>query len=84
VLDALQHDAELIAAQSNALRDAQTSVSLARESYSAGNASVLRVVDAERQRVNAQLGVLKAEAQQYEDTTQLYLALGGGAPEDKP
>lgn len=78
-LDALQHDVELIAAQSNALRDAETSVELARESYSAGNTGILRVIDAQRQRVSAQLGVLKAQARQYYDTTQLYLALGGGA-----
>jgi NodT family efflux transporter outer membrane factor (OMF) lipoprotein len=82
VLDALQHDAELVAAQSNALKAAQSSVELARESYSAGNTGILQVLDAQRQRLSAQLGVLRAQAQQYSDTTQLFLALGGGASQE--
>ena len=80
LLDALNHDAELLAAQSNALVAAESNVTLARESYSAGNTGVLQVLDAQRQRVNAQLGLLRAEAQRYIDTAQLYLALGGGGP----
>jgi NodT family efflux transporter outer membrane factor (OMF) lipoprotein len=82
VLDALQHDAELVAAQSNALQAAEHNLELARESYSAGNAGILLVLDAQRQRLSAQLGVLRAEAQQYSDTTQLFLALGGGASQE--
>jgi hypothetical protein len=58
------------------------SLELARESYSAGNTGILQVLDAQRQRLGAQLGVLRAEAQQYSDTTQLFLALGGGASQE--
>jgi len=76
-LDALDHDAELLAAQSNALATAQASVELARESYSAGNSGVLAVLDAQRLRQQAQLGFVRAQAQQYLDTAQLFLALGG-------
>jgi outer membrane protein TolC len=36
------------------------------------------VIDAQRRRLDAQVGFLRAEAQQYTDTTQLFLALGGG------
>jgi NodT family efflux transporter outer membrane factor (OMF) lipoprotein len=79
VLDALDHDAELLSAQSNALAAAQSSVELARESYSAGNTGVLQVLDAQRQRLEAQLGVVRAQAQRYLDTAQLFLALGGTA-----
>lgn len=82
VLDALQHDADLVSAQSNALKAARTSVELARESYSAGGTGILQVLDAQRQRLTAQLGMLRAEAQQYSDTTQLFLALGGGASQE--
>lgn len=82
VLDALQHDGELVAAQSNALKAAASSAELARESYSAGNTGILQVLDAQRQLLSAQLGVLRAEAQQYADTTQLFLALGGGASQE--
>ncbi len=77
LLDALRHDSELLAAQSNALSAAASSAELARESYRAGNTGLLDVLDAQRQRLAAQLGLVRAEAQQYIDTTQLFLALGG-------
>lgn len=80
VLDALAHDAELLEAQSNALAAADSSVELARESYAAGNSGVLEVLDAQRQRSTAELGLLRAEGQQRLDTAQLFLALGGGQP----
>jgi NodT family efflux transporter outer membrane factor (OMF) lipoprotein len=77
-LDALTHDGQLVAAQSNALASATSNVELARESYAAGNSGILQVIDAQRRRLDAQVGFLHAEAQQYLDTTQLLLALGGG------
>ena len=77
VLDALTHDGQLLTAQSNALATATSNVELARESYSAGNTDILQVIDAQRRRLDAQLGLLRAEAQQYVDNAQLFLALGG-------
>jgi NodT family efflux transporter outer membrane factor (OMF) lipoprotein len=77
-LDALTHDGQLLAAQSNALASATSNVELARESYAVGNSGILQVIDAQRRRLDAQVGFLRAEAQQYTDTTQLFLALGGG------
>jgi NodT family efflux transporter outer membrane factor (OMF) lipoprotein len=79
VLDALTHDGQLLAAQSNALASATSNVELARESYSAGNTDILQVIDAQRLRLDAQLGLLRAEAQQYVDNAQLFLALGGSS-----
>jgi NodT family efflux transporter outer membrane factor (OMF) lipoprotein len=79
VLDALTHDGQLLAAQSNALATATSNVELARESYSAGNTDILQVIDAQRRRLDAQLGLLRAEAQQYVDNAQLFLALGGSS-----
>jgi NodT family efflux transporter outer membrane factor (OMF) lipoprotein len=81
VLDALTHDAELLAAQTNANSAAEADVQLARESYSEGNSGLLEVIDAQRRRLTAQLGLLRAEAQQYLDTAQLSLALGGSVPD---
>jgi NodT family efflux transporter outer membrane factor (OMF) lipoprotein len=78
VLDALTHDAQLVAAQWNALATASSNVELARLSYSAGNTGILEVIDAQRRRLDAQVGFLHAESQQYLDTAQLFLALGGG------
>jgi len=78
-LDALAHDAELVAAQSTALATATSNLDLARESYSAGNSGILEVIDAQRRRLDAQRGLLRAEARQYLDTAQLFLALGSGS-----
>jgi NodT family efflux transporter outer membrane factor (OMF) lipoprotein len=77
VLDALSQDAGSLAAQTHALATAQSSLELSRQSYGAGNTGILQVLDAQRQRQQAQLGFVRAQAQQYLDTTELYLALGG-------
>lgn len=82
LLDALSRDAGLLAAQSNALQTAESSLALARESYREGNTGLLQILDAQRQRQQAQLGFVRAQAQQYLDTIQLLLATGGTwAPE---
>ena len=80
VLDALSQDAGNLSAQSRALAAAQSSLELSRESYRAGNTGILQLLDAQRQRQQAQLGFIRAHAQQYLDTTQLFLALGGTKP----
>jgi NodT family efflux transporter outer membrane factor (OMF) lipoprotein len=77
LLDALNQDAENLAAQTRALATAASSLELARESYGVGNTGILQVLDAQRQRQQSQLGFVRAQAQQYLDTTQLFLALGG-------
>ena len=78
LLDALDHDAQLVAAQANARDTSQASLELARQSYQAGNSGVLQVLDAQRERQRAQLGFLQARSRQYLDTIQLLLAVGGG------
>lgn len=78
LLDALDHDAQLVAAQANARDTSQASVELARQSYQAGNSGLLQVLDAQRQRQRAELGFLDAQQRQYLDTIQLLLAVGGG------
>jgi outer membrane protein TolC len=66
--------------QTHALATSQSSLELSRQSYGAGNTGILQVLDAQRQLQQAQLGFVRAQAQQYLDTTQLFLALGGGGP----
>ncbi|HEV2270783.1 MAG TPA: efflux transporter outer membrane subunit [Steroidobacteraceae bacterium] len=78
LLDALEHDAELVAAQANARDTSQASLELARQSYQAGNSGILQVLDAQRLRQRAELGFLEAQSRQYLDTIQLLLAVGGG------
>jgi len=77
VLQALTHDAEELVAQRHALEAADASLSLTRLSYSAGNVGVIQVLDAQRLHEQARLGYVRAEAQRFQDTAQLYLALGG-------
>jgi outer membrane protein TolC len=77
LLEGLQHDAEQRDAQDQAQQAAQSSLDLARISYQEGNAGVLQVLDAERSYQQARLGYVRAVAQRYLDTVQLFLALGG-------
>ena len=77
LLDALDHDAQLVAAQANARDTSQASLELARQSYQAGNSGILQVLDAQRERQRAELGFLEAQSHQYLDTIQLLLAVGG-------
>ena len=80
LLEGLDHDAEQLDAQAQAQRAAQSSLDLARASYSEGNAGVLLVLDAERSYQQARLGYVRAVVQRYLDTVQLFLALGGTSP----
>jgi NodT family efflux transporter outer membrane factor (OMF) lipoprotein len=76
-LEALDHDAEQLDAQAHAQSAARENVDLTRRSYNEGNVGVLQVLDAERLYQNARLGYVRAQAQRYVDTVQLFLALGG-------
>jgi NodT family efflux transporter outer membrane factor (OMF) lipoprotein len=78
-LEALDHDAEQLDAQAHAESAARENVDLTRKSYNEGNVGVLQVLDAERLYQNARLGYVRAQAQRYMDTVQLFLALGGAA-----
>lgn len=80
-LEALNHDAQQLDAQSHAQAAARENVELTRKSYNEGNVGVLQVLDAERLYQNARLGYVRAEAQRYLDTVQLFLALGGSGPD---
>lgn len=78
-LRALQHDAEAIAAQHNALEAAQASLELTQESYAAGQSSFLQVLEVQRLYQQARLGYARARGQRYLDSVQLFMAMGGGA-----
>lgn len=78
VLDALSHDAEQLAAEQTAYQSGEATLRLTRTSYSLGNATLLQVLDAQRQLEQARLGLARAQAQRYLDSAQLFVALGGG------
>jgi len=77
-LRALQHDAEAVAAQQNALETAQSSLQLTQESYAEGQASFLQVLEAQRLYQQARLAYASAKGRRYLDTVQLFVAVGGG------
>jgi NodT family efflux transporter outer membrane factor (OMF) lipoprotein len=81
-LEALDHDAEELDAQGQAQKVALDRLELARASYAEGNSGVLQVLDAERSYQQLRLGYVKAVAQRYLDTVQLFLALGGASPSE--
>jgi NodT family efflux transporter outer membrane factor (OMF) lipoprotein len=78
ILQALAHDAKLLEAQKRALDMASESLRLQRVNYSSGGIGILNLLDAQRQYEQARLGYVRAEAQRYQDTIQLLVAMGGG------
>ena len=78
LLDGLAHDAELLAAEQTASDAAAAALRLTRTSYSLGSATLLQVLDTQRSFEQARLGLVRAQAQRYLDTAQLFVALGGG------
>ena len=78
ILQALAHDTNLVVAQKHALTLASEAVRLQRISYGSGGSGVIGLLDAQRQLQQAQLGYIRAEAQRYQDTVQLLVAMGGG------
>jgi len=80
-LQALDHDSEALDAQTHAQQSARDYLDLTRKSYREGNIGVLQVLDAERHYSQASLAYVRANAQRYMDTAQLFLALGGSGAE---
>ncbi len=79
-LQALVNDAALLDAQRKALAAAQATLELTQQSYQAGQVSFLQVIEAQRLFQLARLGHVRATAQRYNDTLQLFVALGGAEP----
>jgi len=73
LLEALDHDAQQLDSQAQAQQAAQSSLDLARASYSEGNAGVLLVLDAERSTSRQRLGYCQGGGAAHVDTVQLFL-----------
>jgi NodT family efflux transporter outer membrane factor (OMF) lipoprotein len=82
-LRALDHDAQLVEAERQALDVAEKSLELQRFSYTGGKTDILLLLDAQRSYEQARLGYTRAEAQRYLDSAQLFVAMGGGWWEDR-
>lgn len=77
VLHALEHDGALLDAQRKALDAARATLDLTQQSYQAGQASFLQIIEAQRLFEQARLGHVRAQAQRYADTAQFFIAMGG-------
>ncbi len=77
-LRALEHDAETLQAQSQALSTSEEALRLVQASYQAGTANYLEVIVADDQFHQAKIGYLQASAQRFQDSVSLFVALGGG------
>jgi NodT family efflux transporter outer membrane factor (OMF) lipoprotein len=77
-LHALDHDAEALETQQQALTSADSSLGLTRQGYRVGNADILQILTAQRQYELAELGVVNARTRRLTDTVSLFLASGGG------
>lgn len=75
---ALDHDAQALRAQVDALTAASENEKLTRTNYEAGTAGYLDLLTADAQYQQARIGYLGAVAQRLQDTVALYAALGGG------
>ncbi|MHB8909569.1 MAG: efflux transporter outer membrane subunit [Syntrophales bacterium] len=77
-LRALEHDAEGLHAQSQALKAAEEALRLIQANYQAGIANYLQILIATGQYQQARIAYLQAQAQRLQDTVALFVSLGGG------
>lgn len=77
-LTAIENDAELVDRERSASDSALMTRQLTEETFRGGGITVLQVVDSERQYSQARLAYIKAQAQRFVDSAQLFNAMGGG------
>lgn len=77
-LRALEHDAETLKAQSDAMQQADEALRLIQANYQAGIVDYLQVLIANYQYYQARISYIQAVAQRLQDTVAFYVALGGG------
>ena len=77
VLRALQHDTELLGAESTAATASKASLDLSQAAYAAGRGSLVQVLDAQRLYAQALQGYAHAKGQRYLDSVLLFEAMGG-------
>ncbi|MGH8151027.1 MAG: efflux transporter outer membrane subunit [Steroidobacteraceae bacterium] len=77
-LTALEHDAQALAAQRDALEAAAASLDLTRKQYAIGAVDQVTLLSAQQSYQTARLNYVVALASRYSDTVTLFAALGGG------
>lgn len=77
-LCAIEHDAQALAARTDAANQADASFRIAAERYRDGGISQRALLDAQRQKLQTSLDQTAAAANRYADSAALLQALGGG------
>lgn len=77
-LQALQYDAEGLAAQAAAESAASQQLALTRRQFQLGSTGYLNLLDAQRSFQQAHIALIQARVARLADTAALYAALGGG------
>ncbi len=77
-LRALEHDAEALRAETEAVQAAEGALRLIQANYAAGLANYLQVLIADGQYLQTKVAYVQAVAKRMQDTVALYVALGGG------
>lgn len=78
LLTGLDHDREAVQSNRDAIEIAGRALKLSRRSFEVGNSGVLQILDAQRVYQRALSAIVEANAQQYFDSVQLFVATGGG------
>ena len=77
-LHALKNAADAVTAQQHALSSATRALGLNREAYTAGNTTILQVLDSQRLQQLAGLSLVQARTDRFLQTVNLFVAAGGG------
>ncbi len=77
-LRGLDHDAQALTAQSESVAAAADALKLIQIAYQTGIANYLQVLIADEQYHQAKIAYIQTQAQRYQDTVALFVALGGG------
>jgi NodT family efflux transporter outer membrane factor (OMF) lipoprotein len=77
-LRVIEHDAQALAARSDAAVQAKSAYEIASKRYAAGGISQLSLLDAQRQQLETALDRITSQAARYSDSATLFQALGGG------
>lgn len=77
-LQALQYDAQGLAAQAVTESAASQQLELTRQQYQVGATSYINLLDAQRSYQQSRIALIQARAARLSDTAALYAALGGG------
>jgi outer membrane protein TolC len=77
VLQALDHDAQSLQAEQQAVDAAAEALSGARARYAVAQVNILEVLQAQRQLGQTRIALIAARSQRFLDTVQLFAAMGG-------